>query len=57
MAGKWCTILFGRGFTTRQKRRRDEGRKAAKLLEKFLELEMFMDEYSHFIKNLKEMYP
>jgi len=39
------------------KKRRVEGRKVAKLLEKFLELEMSMDEYRHFIKNLKEMYP
>jgi len=50
-------ILFGRGFPTRQKRRRDEGRKAAKLLEKFLELDMSCHKYRHFIKNLKEMYP
>lgn len=50
-------ILFDRGFPTRQKRRRDKGRKAAKLLEKDLELGMSMDDYSQSIKNLKEMYP
>jgi len=57
MAGKWCMILFGRSFPTRQKRRREKRRKAAKLLEKLLELGMSMDNYSQSIKNLKEMYP